>query len=375
MCILLLLDLLALRLCSYIGLYDRKQGRKLLYGTLLAWTAVYINHAAFPYWRESLAESIGFWAAMAGYAWCTAIAAGTPAAAAAALRHRYRKQSGTVMKTAVRLVYMALLAAAAWGFTLGSLPLTVVKKDFSYANLPKSLNGYKIAQISDMHMGVYISAHDFSKALDEAAAAGADKVVITGDLVDEMSMLEDIEPILKEKSRFFPDGIDYIYGNHEHRRDFEAITDMLRRTPVRILKNEAYLAKEGAVPFYIAGVDYPEKKGKEMDEERQEYMKEAMAFVPPGAFTLLLAHHSDCLEDGFSYAVPLTLAGHTHGGQITIGGKNLFSFGYPYLRGTYSRGESVGYVNRGAGHWLPIRIGCSREITIFTLHANVNREK
>lgn len=354
------------KVCTWPSVVE-KWGKGLSIG---AWLFVFLFHLAFPYTYKTSIYTLGYGLSIAGYVWCVFLILSLPFFAVLYGIKRWRSISDIhmFMKYSAAFCMALVFSFSLWGFTLGSMPLSVVRKDFSFSTLPAQLDGYKIGQISDMHLGVYVSVDEFSEAIDEAARQGAKRLVITGDLVDEMVMLDDIEKVLKEKASLFPDGIDYIYGNHEHHRHVAAVTAMLKKTPVRILKNSHYEVFGGTVPFYIVGVDYPMERGEEMQRQRKAFMEEAMDGVPKQAFVLLLAHHPDCIGDGFDYHVPLTLAGHTHGGQLAIFGKNIFSFGYPYLRGTYRNGESVGYVNRGTGHWFPMRVGCSREVTIVELH-------
>ena len=84
-------------------------------------------------------------------------------------------------------------------------------------------------------------------------------------------------------------------------------------------------------------------------------------------FAVLLAHHPDFFDPAAAAGVSLVLSGHTHGGQLIFAAP-VASLKYTYLRGLYRQGDTYCYVNRGTGHWLPLRIGCSREITIHTLH-------
>jgi len=91
------------------------------------------------------------------------------------------------------------------------------------------------------------------------------------------------------------------------------------------------------------------------------------AAAPSNAFTVMIAHHPDFLFDGFANKIPLTLAGHTHGGQVVIGGVPVSPLPYRYMRGLYQENQGYGYVSSGAGHWIPFRFGCPPEISIFTL--------
>jgi predicted MPP superfamily phosphohydrolase len=145
----------------------------------------------------------------------------------------------------------------------------------------------------------------------------------------------------------------------------------LHNSRIIVLENENVLIVPGQQPFYLLGVDYPwadsSYNGINVSaNKRQQYFAAANRNIPINAFKVLIAHHPDCLIDGFAAQIPLTLAGHTHGGQVVIGGKPLLN-SYAYMRGLYQENGNYGYVNSGAGQWFPFRLGCPPEISIFTM--------
>jgi predicted MPP superfamily phosphohydrolase len=102
---------------------------------------------------------------------------------------------------------------------------------------------------------------------------------------------------------------------------------------------------------------------------RKKYLQQGLAKIPENAFKVLLSHHPDFIEDAFAANIPLTLAGHTHGGQVNVARHSLLPLNYKYMRGLYRQGNLAGYVSTGAGNWLPFRIGCPPEVSVFTLSA------
>lgn len=279
------------------------------------------------------------------------------------------------------VIPVAAAGTSVLGNFIGESYLAVTRHDLHYPDLPDYLDGYKIGQISDVHLGLFVSPERLREALEALAAEGVNRVEITGDLIDELSLLPQCGDVLREMAAKFPDGMDYCYGNHEYYRGLEAITAMLETTPVRILRNSAIEASPGRgrglagqfgrddAPFYIAGTDYSFARGDEaFAAQRREYVETALDGVPESAFVVMLAHHSDFIDEGFERRIPLTMCGHTHGAQFALIGPVVESVGFKYLRGMYRQGRSYGYVNRGTGHWLPFRVFCSREATVFTLH-------
>ena len=121
-------------------------------------------------------------------------------------------------------------------------------------------------------------------------------------------------------------------------------------------------------PFYIAAVDFSfAPKGPEDDARRENYTAQALSQVPDDAFTVMLAHNSSFIDEAFSHHIPLLMSGHTHGAQFALIGPVVEAVGFKYLRGMYQKDGCFGYVNRGTGHWIPFRVLCSREATVYTL--------
>ena len=285
------------------------------------------------------------------------------------------------LKGAAVALPTAALATSAVGNVVGEEYLATTTHDLYYPDLPDYLDGYRIGQLSDTHMGLFFSPENLQESIDAVAAQHVNRLELTGDLIDELSRLPEYQEILRKNADRFPDGIEFCYGNHEYYRGLPEITVMLEKTPVRILRNNNFCASPGrgqnlvgrkgtdARPFYIAATDYSFAKGDEaFQAEREAFVKQALDGIPKEAFVVLLAHHSAFIDEAFAHDIPLTLCGHTHGGQVALIGPLVQTVGFKYLRGLYRHGNSYGYVNRGTGHWLPFRMLCSREVSVFTLH-------
>lgn len=312
-------------------------------------------------------------------------------AIAALIRHflpsrRKAGQSGTglsrrdFLKRLAVLIPGAAFLTSAWGTYEGDHHLAVTYYPVKDKNLPDYLDGYKIGQLSDLHLGLFFSPRRLQQAIDAAAGRGVNRLVITGDVIDELSLLPQTQKILTDNAPRFPDGIDFCYGNHEYYRGIKKITQMLQAAGVRILRNASFAASDGygaglqgrrgldARPFYLAGVEFSFAKGDTaFKAQRENYVEKALADVPENAYVILLAHHPDFFDEAAEHGVPLTLSGHTHGAQFAPIGPIVQAIGFKYLRGWYQKGHCRLYVNRGTGHWLPFRVGCSREVSIFEL--------
>ena len=248
-----------------------------------------------------------------------------------------------------------------------------VRRDYTIPvpNLPPEADGMVIAQISDVHLGMFFSVEDFDALLTEAAAGGADLLAVTGDVFDDERLNERAAKVLAAHAGDFRDGIWYCIGNHEYYHDGRPIVDrMAGEGAVHVVLNSAArVAGRGAL--YIAGVDYPFARGDGFYTQKEAYFTAAMADVSRDAVTVLIAHHPEFIDDAAAHGgVPLTLTGHTHGSQFGILGLPLFPV-FKYTRGMVRIGDSYGYVHTGNGSWFPLRIGCPPEIAYFRLERTV----
>lgn len=245
--------------------------------------------------------------------------------------------------------------------------------DVPIKNLPPELENFRLAQISDVHLGAYYSLERLESLLQRIADAKPDLLAITGDIFDDVPMNPAAIKLVDSFTDKFKFGIYYIHGNHEHFRGIHAIEQMIKQTNIQILVNRS---KNVTSKLYILGVDYPSRapvtssSDKEQSERfraaRRSYMAGAMMNLPDDAVKILLAHHPEFIDDGAENNCALTLTGHTHGSQLGIFGVPLFPV-FKYTRGVIKIGDSIGYVHCGNGSWFPFRLGCPPEIAYFTL--------
>ena len=247
--------------------------------------------------------------------------------------------------------------------------------DVPIKNLPPDLENFKLAQISDIHLGAYYSLERLESLLQRIADAKPDLLAITGDIFDDVEMNPAAIKLVDSFCDKFKHGIYYIHGNHEHFRGIYQIEKMLKQTKINWLVNRS---KNVTSKLYILGVDYPSRapvtstndseRAKIFAEARHSYIAGALMNVPDDAVKILLAHHPEFIDDGAENNCVLTLTGHTHGSQFGIFGVPLFPV-FKYTRGIVKIGDSIGYVHCGNGSWFPFRLGCPPEIAFFTLKA------
>lgn len=242
----------------------------------------------------------------------------------------------------------------------------VIYYDMPIADLGPKLEGYKIAQLSDIHLGPYFDLDDLDALLAQTAAEKPDVLVITGDLFDDASTMIQAAKVVDSYKDQFPQGIFYCRGNHEYFRGIPLLEIALGATDIHNLVNKNELVVDDTRPLYIAGADYPIERDQ-FDSLMEIYTDKSLKNIPENAVTVLLAHHPDFLRAAAKHDVDLVLSGHTHGGQIGLFGKALVPPVFEYIRGWYKLNNTALYVHVGNGSWFPLRLGCAPEIAIFKL--------
>lgn len=268
---------------------------------------------------------------------------------------------------------LVALGISANGIYEAQCDMTVQRYSLAIPTLPRNLNGFKVAQVSDTHLGPYFDLKKLDTVIQLLVQEKPDMVAITGDFADDLNLLKPAIDRFNNIQPLVPYGIYFCYGNHDYFRNFELVRTEFHKSRIIALENDSKLIVPGEQPFFLMGVDYPWADATHTGiyasaGKRQQYFAEANRNIPPDAFKLLIAHHPDFLFDGFAARIPLTLAGHTHGGQVVIAGKSILS-SYAYMRGLYQENGVYGYVSSGTGHWFPLRLGCPPEISLFTLQA------
>lgn len=246
--------------------------------------------------------------------------------------------------------------------------------DIPIKNLPPELENFKIAQISDVHLGANYSLERLEKLLQKISDDKPDLLAITGDIFDCRSMNARAIEIVDSFTDKFKFGIYYCHGNHEHHRGISEIEVGLKKTKINWLVNKS---KNVTSKLYILGVDYPKSSpimssggrgdaDRIFEQQKKIFVESALQGVPFDSVCVLLAHHPEFIDDGIEKNIPLTLTGHTHGGQIGIFGMSLMPL-FKYTRGMVKKDNCFGYVHVGNGSWFPFRLGCPPEIAYFTL--------
>jgi predicted MPP superfamily phosphohydrolase len=271
---------------------------------------------------------------------------------------------GTAGRWALGLGVLLLAGLALVGY-LGSRRLTVRRLDVHFDPLPSGLDGMRIVQLSDLHVGPHTSRRYLARVAAAVREAAPDLLVVTGDQVDDYA--RDVEPFAAAfQGLTSPLGVFAIPGNHDVYAGWEAVRKGLEAMGMTVLVNRAVPLERNGARFWLAGTGDPAggrgAAGPDIDR--------TLAGIPPGSFTITLAHNPALWPALAKRGVEMTLSGHTHYGQIAIPrlGWSLASPFLEHAMGEHRQGRSYLYINPGTNYWgIPFRLGTPPEVTVLTL--------
>ena len=257
-------------------------------------------------------------------------------------------------------------AMAGFGGLVERTDFHVREIDIAIPNLPPDLQGLRVLQLSDIHLGPFLAERDLARVIDESRNLRPHLAVITGDLI---SMRGDpLDACLRQIARLRPDaGILGCMGNHEIYAGVQEYTARQgARLGVPFLREAAVSLRFGRATLNVAGVDYQPQR------LRGHFLDGAERLIAPGAVNVLLSHNPNVFPTAARKGFDLTIAGHTHGGQVNVEilhrNLNVARFLTPFVYGRYNLDRASLYVTRGIGAInLPIRIGAPPEITLLRL--------
>jgi uncharacterized protein len=278
---------------------------------------------------------------------------------------QYNPARRRVLRAAGAAVCLAPVVGTAFGFVrrnrfqISELPVPI-------PNLPKDLDGLRIVQITDIHLSAFLSEREFAAAIDMANEVRASLALVTGDLITRRG--DPLDACLRQLARLRADaGVLGCLGNHEvYARVEDYVTAQGQRVGIEFLRHQSKLLRFGNAAINFAGVDY-----QKMDST---YLVGAERLIVPGAINVLLSHNPDVFPIAATKGYDLTIAGHTHGGQVDVEilhqHINAARYFTPFVRGLYRREKSSVYVSTGLGTiGVPVRIGAPPEISVLRLCA------
>jgi hypothetical protein len=272
------------------------------------------------------------------------------------------------LKSAAAAIPSLTVLAGADGFGQSFASTDIRRITLSFANLPADLIGLKILQISDCHLGFYVGLSDLEQLLTKADEIKPDLVLVTGDLSDDLNILPDALKLIGQlKPRY---GIFSSLGNHEYYRGIKKVFNIYQDGPIPLLVSEGRLMPIGDARLFIGGADDPRWLRRDNTEFLRNTVEKAMEGASPDSFKILMSHRPEAFNYAAIRKVDLTLAGHTHGGQIGFAGRSVFEplLSRKYLWGNYfHENDSQLYTTAGVGHWFPFRLGCPSEAPLIIL--------
>lgn len=264
----------------------------------------------------------------------------------------------------------------AFGFIEGWKRLELKHITFTSPDLPPYFDGYRLVQITDFHLGSFPPGNDFvQKVVDATNNEEPDMILFTGDLVNNQA--SEVEPYLDTLGQLHAsDGIYSIWGNHDYceygnNHSIGALTRNRRMLygyqeslGWHQLMNEHHVVSHGMASIAVIGVENP---GQPPFTNRSN-LKKAMKGLNPDMFKILLSHDPHhWRREVVGKKIQLTLAGHTHAGQLKIGKWTPARMAFKEWGGAYRIGEQMLYVSSGIGGSFPFRLGAWPELTVITL--------
>lgn len=271
--------------------------------------------------------------------------------------HAARAQAALVLGVVGALGTFALVS--------GLRPPKLLRVEIPLARWPAALDGFRIAQISDIHIGP-LRDRRFSKRLTERVNALApDLVCVTGDLVDGSARLlaDEIAPFGALRAKH---GAYFVTGNHDHYSGADDWVGVIAKLGLVPLRNRHVTIRSDGASFVLAGVD--DHRGGFGDGQRED-LPLALTGVDPSLPVVLMAHDPGTFKRASRSGVDLQLSGHTHGGQIWPF-RWLVRLVTPFVEGRHARDGAELYVSRGTGFWgPPMRLFAPAEITELVLRS------
>ena len=323
--------------------------------------------ATFPaLYRALPGSALVYWIRGSALAWCFASAGAYVMFELWRRVPKFRSERRGFIRAAGAAFVAAPFAVVAFGIIVQRKDFRLREVRVPITNLPKDLDGLRIAQLSDIHLSPFLSERELARAVAMANEVRPHLAVVTGDLISSPG--DPLDACLFQLTKLKADaGTLGCLGNHEiYARVEDEATRKAARLGIPMLRQQSRVLRFGNASLNVAGVDYQKMHGN--------YLQGAQRMIVPGATNLLLSHNPDVFDVAAGQGRDLTLDGHTHGGQVTVEilnqTINAARFFTPYIYGLYQQGLSSIWVTRGIGTvGLPARLGAPPEVVLIRLCA------
>ena len=243
----------------------------------------------------------------------------------------------------------------------------VTRRTLVFPDLPPGLDGLTLLHLSDLHAGMHLGEDMMQEIVAQANALRPDLIVQTGDMIDiSRSYIPAYVRAFRELSA--PFGVVTVLGNHDRYTGEREVIQGCREAGQVFVQNGCHVVERHGAVLALLGIDDPHNWTA--DDPQQADVDAALRAAPPDAFHVLLAHRPGAWDTAAPRGIPLTLAGHIHGGQfyLPLIGWSPGSLITKYVMGHFQRGNSQLYVSRGIGVvGVPIRVFAPPEIELFEL--------
>ena len=272
---------------------------------------------------------------------------------------------------AAAMVPQGVLGVSLAAATTQATGFRVRRFSLAFAELPRALDGVTIAHLSDTHSGRFVREAQLERIAQATLDLDTDLVVFTGDLID--FNLADLPPavsMLRQIQKRRP--LAMCVGNHDLFEGAGTFRHRLRTAELPLLEDERASFTLRGERLDVLGLDWgtPQNPRNNNEEVQQRHMARALAQQSVSTFSILLAHHPHAFNMAAPGGIPLTLAGHTHGGQLMLSDRlGAGSVMFDYWSGLYEKegGRRKLVVSNGVGNWFPLRINAPAEIVHLTL--------
>lgn len=228
------------------------------------------------------------------------------------------------------------------------------------AQWPKAFDGLRIGHVSDFHLGELLPLDRAIDIVQQLKAQEPDIVACTGDVVDLHH--DEVKPLLDAMAAVdAPMGTALVLGNHDELHCPDTVQRLGLEAGLHVLRNEAVEIAHNGHHLIVGGIDWA--------RTTEQCAKYVDLTTGEESTHLLLSHNPKAFTRASEHGVPLTLSGHTHGGQIALKGfpNTNLAMSHRHSAGLFAKGDSKLFVTTGIGAWFPLRVNCPAEIVMLTM--------